>query len=77
MCTTVDPPDAAHRRVKLKAAELGLSMSAMVVELTAAGLDQLEPVSTPEVDEETGPHLPRIGRLFKAEEVAALPAEDH
>ncbi|WP_136192680.1 toxin-antitoxin system, antitoxin component [Actinomyces procaprae] len=76
MRTTVDLPDATHRRVKLKAAERGLSMSAMVAELTAAGLDQLEPAPTPEVDEETGLHLLRIGRPIAAEEITSFLEED-
>ena len=70
MRTTVDLSDAMHIRVKEMAAERGVSMSDLLAELAAIGLEQATPA--PEVDEETGLHLLRVGRPITTEEIATL-----
>jgi len=71
--TTVDLSDAMHIRVKEMAAERGVSMSDLLAELAAIGLEQATPA--PEVDEETGLHLLRVGRPITTEEIASFLAD--
>jgi len=73
MRTTVDLPDAMHVRVREVAAERGVSMSDLLVEFTAIGLERAAPA--PEVDEETGLHLLRVGRPITTEEIASFLAD--
>ena len=73
MRTTVDLPDAMHVRVREVAAERGVSMSDLLVEFTAIGLERAAPA--PEVDEETGLRLLRVGRPITTEEIASFLAD--
>lgn len=72
MRTTVDLPPAVHRRALRLAKEQHRSLSAVVAELTAQGLAQLDAPVELSTDERTGlPVLP-IGRTITSAEVAAL-----
>ncbi|MBF0696490.1 toxin-antitoxin system, antitoxin component [Actinomyces bowdenii] len=77
MRTTVDLPPALHHRVSRTAAARGVSLSSMISELTALGLeysqeDHEEPMSTSPV---TGLPQLRAGRPITADEVADFLAE--
>ncbi len=76
MRTTVDLPDAVHRRAKELAEARGLSMSAVIADLTVRGLSQLdEPVSV-RTDPVSGYPTLSIGRRVTAAEVSDLLAEE-
>ncbi|WP_017194997.1 hypothetical protein [Actinomyces massiliensis] len=78
MRTTVDLPPALHHRVSRTAAARGISLSSMISELTALGLEQSE-VEDPDERISTSPvtGLPQLrsGRPITAGEVADFLAE--
>ena len=78
MRTTVDLPPALHHRVSRTAAARGISLSSMISELTALGLEQSE-VEDPDEGMSTRPvtGLPQLrsGRPITAGEVADFLAE--
>ena len=78
MRTTVDLPPALHHRVSRTAAARGISLSSMISELTALGLEQCE-VEDPDEGISTSPvtGLPQLrsGRPITAGEVADFLAE--
>ena len=78
MRTTVDLPPALHHRVSRTAAARGISLSSMISELTALGLEQSE-VEDPDEGISTSPvtGLPQLrsGRPITAGEVADFLAE--
>ena len=78
MRTTVDLPPALHQRVARTAAARGVSLSSMISELTALGLEQSEAVD-PGAGISTSPvtGLPQLrsGRPITAGEVADFLAE--
>jgi predicted transcriptional regulator len=71
MRTTVDLPPALHRRVVELAARRGISMSAVIADLTARGLVELGEPAVITVDERTGFPVVSIGRRITSEDVAA------
>lgn len=76
MRTTVDLPDAVHRRAKELAEARGLSMSVVIADLTVRGLSQLdEPVSI-QTDPVSGYPIVSIGRRVTDAEVSDLLAEE-
>lgn len=75
MRTTVDLPDATHFRVKEAAARQGISMSSMLAQLTALGLERMDCEPATEVDQETGLSLLRVGRPISTQEVDDFLAE--
>lgn len=76
MRTTVDLPDAVHRRAKELAEAQGLSMSVVIADLTVRGLSQLdEPVSVL-TDPVSGYPVVSIGRRVTAAEVSDFLAEE-
>lgn len=76
MRTTVDLPPRTHARAKLLAEERGVSLSAIIAELTVRGLAQLDAPVQVERDEITGLPLISLGRGITAAEVAELIDED-
>lgn len=74
MRTTVDLPPAAHRRAKRLAAARGVSLSAMVSELTLRGLAHTEEPASEEIERDpvTGFILLRVGHPITSDSVAAL-----
>ncbi len=76
MRTTVDLPDAVHRRAKELAEARGQSMSVVIADLTVRGLSQLdEPVSVL-TDPVSGYPMVSIGRRVTAAEVSDRLAEE-
>jgi len=76
MRTTVELPEDVHRRVKQLAAARGVSMSAVVADLTTRGLSQLHAATRVITDPETGLPQIDIGRALTLAEAADLAAED-
>ncbi|MEJ2864940.1 antitoxin [Actinomycetospora flava] len=70
MRTTVDLPPAVHRQVREIAERRGLSLSAVVAELTARGLIQLGEPPVIGIDERSGFPVVSIGRRVTADDVA-------
>ena len=68
--TTVDLSPAVHRQAKEIAERRGLSLSAVVAELTARGLIQLGEPAVIGVDERSGCPVVSIGRRVTSEDVA-------
>lgn len=68
--TTVDLSPAVHRQAKEIAERRGLSLSAVVAELTARGLIQLGEPAVIGVDERSGFPVVSIGRRVTSEDVA-------
>ncbi len=71
MRTTVDLPPALHRRARELAAAPGISVSAVLAELTARGLAQLDEPLSLGTDPASGFPVLRLGRAVTAEQVAA------
>jgi predicted transcriptional regulator len=71
MRTTVDLPSALHRRAQEIARRRGLSLSAVVAELAARGLIQLDEPASIGTDERSGFPVVSVGRRVTSEEVAA------
>ena len=76
MRTTVDLPPRAHARAKQLAEQRGLSLSAMISELTVRGLAQLDTPLSVARDEATGLPVISLGRSITAAEVADLIDEE-
>lgn len=72
MRTTVDLPPRTHDRARALARERGISVSAMVAELTARGLAQLDEPLTVLRDEMTGLPVISLGRRVTSEQVAEI-----
>lgn len=72
MRTTVDLPPAVHRHVRELAAARGQSLSAVVAELTARGLAQLEVPLRLGTDPRTGLPTVSVGRTITDADVADL-----
>jgi hypothetical protein len=70
MRTTVDLPSAVHRRAVELALRRGQSLSAVVADLTARGLAQLDEPVRLGVDGRTGLPVITIGRRVTGDEVA-------
>lgn len=70
MRTTVDLPPAVHERARRLAAELGLSLSAVVAQLTMRGLAQLDTAVELHTDDRTGLPVLSIGRHITSKDVA-------
>lgn len=71
MRTTVDLPPALHRRALEIAEQRGMSLSAVVAELAARGLIQLDAPAVLGVDERSGFPVVSVGRRVTSDEVAA------
>ena len=76
MRTTVDLPPALHRRALDIAGRRGLSLSAVVAELAARGLIQMDEPAEIGVDERSGFPVISVGRRVTAEDVATALDED-
>lgn len=72
MRTTVDLPPRTHERARALARERGISVSAMVAELTARGLAQFDEPLNVLRDELTGLPVISLGRRITSEQVADL-----
>ncbi|PVZ08624.1 hypothetical protein [Actinomycetospora cinnamomea] len=71
MRTVVDLPPAVHRRAQEIATRRGPPLSAVIAELTARGLGQLDDPGTFGVDERSGFPVVSLGRGVTDEDVAA------
>lgn len=76
MRTTVDLPPAVHRRALELARRTGRSLSAVVADLTARGLSQLDEPVVIGVDERSGFPVVSVGRRITSEQVAAIVEEE-
>lgn len=76
MRTTVDLPPAVHRQAKEIAERRGLSLSAVIAELTARGLIQLGEPAAISVDERSGFPVVSVGRRVTLEDVATALDEE-
>jgi hypothetical protein len=74
--TTVDLPPAVHRRALEITKSSGRSLSAVVAELAARGLSQLDQPVVISTDERSGFPVIRIGRRVTSEQVAAVLDEE-
>ena len=70
MRTTVDLPPAVHRRALELAQVRGTSLSAVVAELTARGLGQLDELVVVHSDPVSGFPVVSLGRRVTSEDVA-------
>lgn len=70
MRTTIDLPPGVHRRARDLAAARGMSLSAVIADLTARGLAQLEEPVRLVVDDRTGLPVLRTGTPLTARDVA-------
>lgn len=70
MRTTVDLPPAVHRRAQEIARRRGLSLSAVVAELTIRGLGQLDEPVVIATDPRSGFPVVTIGRRVTSGQVA-------
>lgn len=70
MRTTVDLPPAVHRRARELAQQRGQSLSAVVADLTARGLGQLDEPVEVRSDPRTGFPVLSLGRRVTSEDVA-------
>lgn len=76
MRTTVDLPPAVHRRAQEIAKRRGLSLSAVIAELTIRGLGQLDEPVVIGADARSGFPVITIGRRVTSEQVAAALDEE-
>ena len=76
MRTTVDLPPAVHRQAKEIAERRGLSLSAVIAELTARGLIQLGQQAVIGRDERSGFPVVSIGHRVTSSEVATVLDEE-
>jgi hypothetical protein len=74
--TTVDLPPAVHRRALDIAKRTGRSLSAVVADLVARGLGQLDQPVVIGTDERSGFPVITIGRPVTSEQVAATLDEE-
>ncbi|MGH3446577.1 MAG: hypothetical protein ACRDQA_06665 [Nocardioidaceae bacterium] len=71
MRTTVDLPPAVRRRAQELAKSRGQSLSAVLAEMTARGLGQMEQSLVVRTDDASGFPVVSIGRPTTSEDVAA------
>ena len=71
MRTTVDLPPAVHRRARDLAAQRGVSLSAVLADLTVRGLAQLDAPVKLTADRLTGLPVLSLGRKVTAAQVDA------
>lgn len=76
MRTTVDLPPAVHRQAKEIAKRRGLSLSAVIAELTARGLIQLGEPAVIAADERSGFPVVSVGRRITSDDVASALDEE-
>ena len=76
MRTTVDLPPAIHRRALELAKRRGLSLSAVVAELTVRGLSQLDEPVVVGTDSRSGFPVISVGRKVTSEQVEAALDEE-
>ncbi len=76
MRTTVDLPPALHRRAVELAKLRGQSLSAILAELAARGLSQLDEPVVVRIDDISGFPVISVGRRVTSDEVAAALDED-
>ncbi|WP_344337038.1 ribbon-helix-helix protein, CopG family [Brevibacterium salitolerans] len=76
MRTTVNLPDDIDARVRALAEERGQSVSAVLVDLAARGLEQLSRPIEIRYSEVSGTPCMDLGRRVTSEEVAELIEED-
>jgi hypothetical protein len=74
--TTVDLPPAVHRRAQEIAKRRGLSLSAVIAELTIRGLSQLDEPVVVGTDPRSGFPVISVGRRVTSEQVAAALDEE-
>jgi hypothetical protein len=74
--TTVDLPPAVHRRAQEIARHRGVSLSAVIAELTIRGLGQLDEPVVIGTDARSGFPVVTIGRRVTSEQVAAALDEE-
>ncbi|WP_193598620.1 hypothetical protein [Microbacterium sp. YJN-G] len=72
MRTTVDLPPAVHARTLELARARGISLSALLSELTVRGLAQIDEPVRLATDERTGLPMLSLGRRLTSEDVAEL-----
>lgn len=70
MRTTVDLPPAVHRRAVELAKRRGVSLSAVIADLTVRGFAQVDEPVTLTTDARSGLPVLSIGRRITADEVA-------
>ena len=75
MRTTVDLPPAVHRRARELAAQRGVSLSAVLADLTVRGLAQLDAPVKLTTDRLTGLPVLTLGRKVSAAQVNTGMAE--
>ncbi|MHC1559889.1 antitoxin [Actinomycetospora sp. C-140] len=76
MRTTVDLPPAVHRRAKEIAERRGLSLSAVIAELAARGLIQLDEPAVIATDGRSGFPDVSVGRRITSDDVASALDEE-
>jgi hypothetical protein len=76
MRTTVDLPQAVHRRAVEIAERTGQSLSAVIVDLTVRGLSQLDVPVLVATDERPGFPVISVGRRVTSEQVTAALDEE-
>lgn len=76
MRTTVDLPPAVHRRAQEIARRRGVSLSAVIAELTIRGLGQFDEPVVIGTDARSGFPVITIGRRVTSEQVAAALDEE-
>lgn len=70
MRTTVDLPPGVHRRARELALQRGQSLSAVIAELTARGLGQLDEPLVVRTDPGSGFPVISLGRRVTSDDVA-------
>ncbi len=70
MRTTVDLPPAVHRRAVELAKRRGVSLSAVIADLTVRGFAQVDEPVTLRTDSRSGLPVLSIGRRITADDVA-------
>lgn len=76
MRTTVDLPPSVHRRAREIATERGMSLSAVLAELTLRGLAQLDTPVELRTDPRSGLGVLSVGRRVTSAEVADVLDDD-
>jgi len=76
MRTTVDLPQAVHRRALEIAKRTGQSLSAVIADLTVRGLSQLDVPVLVATDERSGFPVISVGRRVPSEQVAVALDEE-
>ncbi len=76
MRTTVDLPQAVHRRAVEIAKRTGQSLSAVIADLTVRGLSQLDVPVLVTTDERSGFPVISVGRRVTSDQVAVALDEE-